>query len=189
MRLKNLFGFFWKRGEDIDFANTLWGLLTSKTLWEGSGIIAIMSGALGFIQDAPLWATFLIALCGLGVGMAVILLGLMLWDALKGPGRRAPVVTIRQSGSFGSSLPITTLLSTGSGPLDVFFAETDQRCRDETKFNGALDVVFFRLVITNRGATNQHQCRGYVTKVERRDGASTTAYQGIELLPVSMTLG
>jgi hypothetical protein len=55
--------------------------------------------------------------------------------------------------------------------LDIHFDETDQRCRTETKFNGVLDAVFFRLVITNNSGLLQRACRGFGREVRRGDGS------------------
>jgi hypothetical protein len=55
--------------------------------------------------------------------------------------------------------------------LDIHFDDTDKRCRAETKFNGVLDAVFFRLVITNNTGMLQHACRGFGREVQRGDGS------------------
>jgi hypothetical protein len=55
---------------------------------------------------------------------------------------------------------------------DIHFDETDQRCRTETKFNGVLDAVFFRLAIVNNTGSLQHACRGFAREVQRQDSST-----------------
>jgi hypothetical protein len=56
--------------------------------------------------------------------------------------------------------------------LDIHFDETDSRCRTETKFNGVVDAVFFRVVITNNTGMLQRSCRGFGREVQRENGSS-----------------
>jgi hypothetical protein len=76
--------------------------------------------------------------------------------------------------SFRAATPDIARAST---TLDIHFDETDQRCRTETRFNGALDAVFFRLVIMNNTGLLQRSCRGHGREVQRGDGISATVYR------------